>query len=312
MRKIYILVVLCLLSLSFSNCNKAKSNSRVLITDDKIQDKKDLKLQDFEQGVIYYELSVSDSLVQGFIQSMISNATFVKDNAYGQSKDSVYIREFIAANPGFWQEVGYFPFGKNTVYMAGYEAVYKGESFTFKVENKYNDILEKGFVFIKGRLGIENDLNLYYSLDTAVICALQNTINLDNYLCQSSKDTVSILGYPVDKKTYTLKESLKETSQCFTPYSFTLYTSEAFNSSINRVLPFFVDIPQGILKMDFTLNPRDSFYLSWAPSSIVDRKVSLDESMISASVELFDASESSQYIRAKEKIRQIMELPKIQ
>lgn len=309
MNRYFIFFIIALFCALYS-CNKAKSTSTMIIPSNKSSEPKNLVKTDFEQGVLYYDLVVSDTIVQRFIDLMANNATYVKDSNYNQSPDSVYLKKFFTENPKFWQAVGYFPFIKNQIYIAGYEAVYKGEALTLKQENKYNDLLEQGYVYMGSKLGLKTSVNAHYSLKTPIIREMQYSIDLANYNQEIQRDSTSVLGYPAQVSTYVLKPESSD-KDFFAPYQIRLYQSQAFHNSLNRVLPFFIDVPHGIVRMDFKLNQNDSYSFSFLANSIVQRNVLPEESMVTVGQGLFDLSNSQDMDNFQKQLLILKELPKV-
>lgn len=302
----YIIAVFCVLT----SCKKATSTSTMIIPTKKSSVPKKLVKTDFEQGVLYYDLSISDTILQSFIDLMANNATYVKDSHYNQSQDSVYLKNFIAQNPDFWQKVGYFPFMKNQVYISGYEAVYKGETLSLKVENTYNDLLEKGYLYMGSKLGLKSSVNAHYSLNTPIINQVQYAIDLHHYTQEEQRDSTNILGYPTKVSSYVLKPEVFSKDLSL-PYQIRVYQSEAFHHSLNRVLPFYMDLPNGILQVDFKLDAKDAYCFSFMANSIVQRQVLPQESMVTVGQGLFDLTSSQDKDNFEKQLHILRELPKV-
>ncbi|MHC5202597.1 hypothetical protein ACYSNV_10375 [Myroides sp. LJL119] len=267
---------------------------------------------EFDQGVIYYDLTISDTIIQSFIDSMIFNSTYVKDNTYRQSSDSLYVREFIANNPNFWKNYGLFPYMKNQVYLAGYEAVYLGESLTYKVQNKYNDLLQTGYIYLASKVGLKSSVNLIYQENNPVLQQVQLPIYLSFYTKDYTQDTdtLKIANYTVQRASYTLKDSL-DNPPGYLPWKVTIYSSDLFYASLNRVLPFYVDQKSGILRIDITFNKQDSYFFTLQANSIVRREILPQEYQSLQGSMIYDYNNPEQLKNFKNQLVLIKELPKI-
>lgn len=297
------------LVLFFSGCNKKTSSSTMIIPKNKPKEV-DVNALDFTQGVLYYDLTISDAKMQLFLDEMAYNSTYLKDNYYTQNKDSLYIKDFIDKNPEFWSRFGLLPFVKNQVYLSGFEGVYLGESFTFKIQNKYNDLLQSGQVYISSRQGLKSAFNLNYYWKSPILNELQLPIDLSYYQKQQSIDSIKVANYNTQKVIYTLREDLDNPPGDL-PYRICVYSSDLFYESLNRVLPFCINQTSGVLRLDITFNKNDTYYFIFQATSIVRREVLEQEYQSLQGSESFNVDNNKELNEFITRVNQIKEYPKI-
>lgn len=257
--------------------------------------------KEFVEGALTFAVEVNDKVINDFIQYTVADPIQIgelltKYQAKASAKDIEHIKQFLADNPTFWSDYGLLPYVSNKVYIAGYEATYKGEALSYILENKWNDILERGYSYVSSTVGLASTANYNYNKPFQGYEQIQVKIDSVNYTRVATDKYSEIAGYQAQQIEYTLKPASR-TGEFMRPEKVTAYVAAAMNGAMNKVLPFFVDEKYGVLQVDATFHDTDSFVIQMKAVAIVDRKISELESGILAT-KVFFTSENNNGIDA--------------
>lgn len=282
-------------------CGKKEAKVVGPISDQPKEEKHTASDKAFIEGALTFTVGVNDKVVNDFIQYAVEDPVQIgKMLDEYQSKvsaaDIEHIKQFLANNPMFWRDYGLLPYVSNTVFMAGYEATYKGEALSYILENKWNDILDHGYSYVSSTVGVMSTANYNYSKPYYGYEQIQIKIDTLNYDRMATAQYSEMAGYRAQQIEYTLKPASR-TKEFMRPEKVTVYVSGAMNGAMNKVLPFFVDEKYGVLQVEAKFNAADSFVIQMKVDTIVDRKISELESGVLAT-KVFFTSEGTNEINA--------------
>lgn len=239
----------------------------------------------FEQGALSYQMSFSDAVIEDFLRAISDDPLYSNDLAKQYisklSTDKVeHLNRFLKNNPDFITRYGRLPFIKNNIYVAGYEAIFKGEGASYIVENRWNDLLEEGQGYVGSTTVPNANINFSYHNDFLEAEQLQINIALDKYDRKVTGEISEIAGYAVEKVIYNRKASVVSGDL---PKTVIAYSSKAFNPVINKVMPYWVAEKHGILKLEVELTESTSgIRMIYQANMAVKRKLIEEETSILA------------------------------
>lgn len=269
----------------------------------------------FEEGALTYTMSMSDPIFNDFVKYVSKDPLHMLDLAkeYGaklSKEDNAHLQEVIKNSPSFTTTYGTLPFISSSVYVAGYEAVYKGEGLTYVLENKWNDILDEGFAYVGSTIVPNSKLNFSYKKNYIDAEQLQTNIDTLNYDRVATGDFIDLVGYKAERIVYTAKEAMA-VGQRFLPKELTVYVSESFNPSINKVLPFNVNEEHGVLKIVTKFLDTDDLYVTYEVSTAVKRKVLDTETSISMTNNTYDVKGDRDILALGMRLTKIIAIPRL-
>ncbi|MDM1397757.1 hypothetical protein HX049_11260 [Myroides odoratimimus] len=272
------------------------------------KEKTTIKKDKFIEGVLGYKMSLTDPLIEQFTEYISQDPLYSKELAkkYIESlsvEDRDRLNQFLTDNPQFLEEYGTLAFIKNNVYVAGYEVVYKGEGATYILENKWNDILDEGFVYTASTIVPNTELNFSYKKDFFAKELLQTNITLENYDRKLTGEVSNVAGYEVEKVIYTRK---KENKKKNLPESVILYTSKLFNPVINKVLPYYINEEGGILKLEVEIpSVPQAMKMVYEAEMIVERKLLEQETVILATKRFYGTKAKEDLAKLEERLASV-------
>ena len=278
------------------------------------QEKVVVNKKKFIEGALVYKMSLSDSLLNQFIVHISHDPLYSKElaNKYLAElsvEDRDRVKQFLTDNPQILKEYSRLPFIKNNVYVAGYEVVYKAEGATYLLENKWNDILDEGFVYATSTIVPNTVLNFSYQKDFLEKEHLYTHITLDDYTRVTSDEVGMVAGYEVEKIIYTLKKNSQKNNL---PKSLIVYTSTLFNPVINKVQPYYLNEEGGILKLEAELSSvSQSMNMVYEAEMIVGRKLLEQETAIVATKAFYGTKTKDDLAKLKERLSKIFVVPSI-
>ncbi|ALU26684.1 hypothetical protein HX045_08695 [Myroides odoratimimus] len=278
------------------------------------QEKVVVNKKKFIEGALVYKMSLSDSLLNQFIVHISHDPLYSKElaNKYLAElsvEDRDRVKQFLTENPQILKEYGRLPFIKNNVYVAGYEVVYKAEGATYLLENKWNDILDEGFVYATSTIVPNTALNFSYQKDFLEKEHWHTHITLDDYTRVTSDEVSMVAGYEVEKIIYTLKKNSKKNNL---PKSLIVYTSILFNPVINKVQPYCLNEEGGILKLEVEMpSVPQSMNMVYEAEMIVGRKLLEQETAIVATKAFYGTKTNDDLAKLKERLSKIFVVPSI-
>lgn len=269
----------------------------------------------FEEGALTYTMSMSDPIFNDFVKYVSKDPLHMLDLAkeYGaklSKEDNAHLQEVIKNSPSFTTTYGTLPFISSSVYVAGYEAVYKGEGLTYVLENKWNDILDEGFAYVGSTIVPNSKLNFSYKKNYIDAEQLQTNIDTLNYDRVATGDFIDLVGYKAERIVYTAKEAMA-VGQRFLPKELTVYVSESFNPAINKVLPFNVNEEHGVLKIVTKFLDTDDLYVTYEVSTAVKRKVLDTETSISMTNNTYDVKGDRDILALGMRLTKIIAIPRL-
>lgn len=269
----------------------------------------------FEEGALTYTMSMSDPIFNDFVKYVSKDPLHMLDLAkeYGaklSKEDNAHLQEVIKNSPSFTTTYGTLPFISSSVYVAGYEAVYKGEGLTYVLENKWNDILDEGFAYVGSTIVPNSKLNFSYKKNYIDAEQLQTNIDTLNYDRVATGDFIDLVGYKAERIVYTAKEAMA-VGQRFLPKELTVYVSESFNPAINKVLPFNVNEEHGVLKIVTKFLDTDDLYVTYEVSTAVKRKVLDIETSISMTNNTYDVKGDRDILALGMRLTKIIAIPRL-
>lgn len=269
----------------------------------------------FEEGALTYTMSMSDPIFNDFVKYVSKDPLYMLDLAkeYGaklSKEDNAHLQEVIKNSPSFTTTYGTLPFISSSVYVAGYEAVYKGEGLTYVLENKWNDILDEGFAYVGSTIVPNSKLNFSYKKNYIDAEQLQTNIDTLNYDRVATGDFIDLVGYKAERIVYTAKEAMA-VGQRFLPKELTVYVSESFNPAINKVLPFNVNEEHGVLKIVTKFLDTDDLYVTYEVSTAVKRKVLDIETSISMTNNTYDVKGDRDILALGMRLTKIIAIPRL-
>ncbi|MEK6452370.1 MULTISPECIES: hypothetical protein [unclassified Myroides] len=269
----------------------------------------------FEEGALTYTMSMSDPIFNDFVKYVSKDPLHMLDLAkeYGaklSKEDNAHLQEVIKNSPSFTTTYGTLPFISSSVYVAGYEAVYKGEGLTYVLENKWNDILDEGFAYVGSTIVPNSKLNFSYKKNYIDAEQLQTNIDTLNYDRVATGDFIDLVGYKAERIVYTAKEAMA-VGQRFLPKELTVYVSESFNPAINKVLPFNVNEEHGVLKIVTKFLDTDDLYVTYEVSTAVKRKVLDTETSISMTNNTYDVKVDRDILALGMRLTKIIAIPRL-
>ncbi|MDR0227547.1 MAG: hypothetical protein LBI72_00545 [Flavobacteriaceae bacterium] len=196
------------------------------------------------------------------------------------------------------------------MFVAGYEAVYKGEALTYRYENKWNDILDQGYAYLYSTVGMSSETNLIYDKPYTGMEQMQIKIDTINYNKTITGKVKDVVGYQAQEVVYQLKKE-KRTSEFVCPERVVAYISPSFNGTINKVLPFFVDEKNAVLLIEMQLEKENELTVTLEAEAIVERKLIEEETGV-LSTKAFFRADSEQNIQAMRlRIAKMIATPKM-
>lgn len=269
----------------------------------------------FEEGALTYTMSMSDPIFNDFVKYVSKDPLHMLDLAkeYGaklSKEDNAHLQEVIKNSPSFTTTYGTLPFISSSVYVAGYEAVYKGEGLTYVLENKWNDILDEGFAYVGSTIVPNSKLNFSYKKNYIDAEQLQTNIDTLNYDRVATGDFIDLVGYKAERIVYTAKEAMA-VGQRFLPKELTVYVSESFDPAINKVLPFNVNEEHGVLKIVTKFLDTDDLYVTYEVSTAVKRKVLDTETSISMTNNTYDVKGDRDILALGMRLTKIIAIPRL-
>ncbi|WP_158210438.1 hypothetical protein [Myroides phaeus] len=269
----------------------------------------------FEEGALTYTMSMSDPIFNDFVKYVSKDPLHMLDLAkeYGaklSKEDNAHLQEVIKNSPSFTTTYGTLPFISSSVYVAGYEAVYKGEGLTYVLENKWNDILDEGFAYVGSTIAPNSKLNFSYKKNYIDAEQLQTNIDTLNYDRVATGDFIDLVGYKAERIVYTAKEAMA-VGQRFLPKELTVYVSESFNPAINKVLPFNVNEEHGVLKIVTKFLDTDDLYVTYEVSTAVKRMVLDTETSISMTNNTYDVKGDRDILALGMRLTKIIAIPRL-
>lgn len=304
------------LGLLITSCKKEKQGEEP-IEEPQIETVKEVKkdVQKFEEGALTYTMSMSDPIFNDFVKYVSKDPLHMLELAkeYGaklSKEDNTHLQEVIKNSPSFATTYGTLPFISSSIYVAGYEAVYKGEGLTYVLENKWNDILDEGFAYVGSTIVPNSKLNFSYKKNYIDAEQLQTNIDTLNYDRVATGDFVDLVGYKAERIVYTAKEAIA-VGQRFLPKELTVYVSESFNPVINKVLPFNVNEEHGVLKIVTKFLDTDDLYVTYEVNTAVKRKVLDTETSISLTSSSFDVKEDKDILALGMRLTKIIAIPRL-
>lgn len=310
------ILLILTLGLLITSCKKDKQGEEP-ISQPQTEDVKKVEkeIEKFEEGALTYTMSMSDPIFNDFVKYVSKDPLHMLDLAkeYGDKlskEDNAHLHEVIKNSPSFTTTYGTLPFISSSVYVAGYEAVYKGEGLTYVLENKWNDILDEGFAYVGSTIVPNSKLNFSYKKNYIDAEQLQTNIDTLNYDRVATGDFVDLVGYKAERIVYTAKEATA-VGQRFLPKELTVYVSESFNPAINKVLPFNVNEEHGVLKIVTKFLDSDDLYVTYEVSTAVKRKVLDTETSISLTNSSFDVKEDKDILALGMRLTKIIAIPRL-
>ncbi|MTG99175.1 hypothetical protein NWE55_02620 [Myroides albus] len=275
--------------------------------------KPEIKKEAFSEGLLTYELSISDSIVDTFIKDKVAQApTNIKallDKYKGKPEDKKYIENFFENNPDFLKRYGKLPFIKNTVSIAGYNVNSYREGLTYLYELEMNELQGQGSGFIgRNRSMLSPEQGVNFSIRKEQVEQIDRhfliVIDENNYTREERETDMKVAGYEVKEVLYQLKEELRHTADLCTPLELTVYTSKGVSALVNSALP--VQLPRegyGVLKAEvrFRDSSVDPFYFVIEAKAVVVRELLMGEkSIVNYSKEFtaLDESNSNELYKA--------------
>lgn len=287
-----------------------KENKQQEVSDVNVESKEKttIKKTKFIEGTLVYKMSLSDSLIGQLIEHISQDPLYSKELAkkYIEEQsvaDRDRIKQFLTDNPLFLKEYSTLPFIKNNVYVAGYEVVYKGEGATYILENKWNDILDEGFVYASSTIVPNTELNFSYQKEFLEREQLHKHITLENYNRVVTGEISNVAGYEVEKVIYTINEKSENKNL---PVSVTLYTSKLFNPVINKVLPYYLNEEGGILKLEIEMaDVPHNVKMVYEAEMAVERKLLEQETVVLATKRFYGTKTKDDLAKLEERLASI-------
>lgn len=307
-------IVACTFLLVFG-CGKKEAKVVRPISDQPKEEKHTASDKAFIEGALTFTVGVNDKVVNDFIQYTVEDPVQIgklldQYQSKASATDLEHIKQFLAHNPMFWRDYGLLPYVSNTVFMAGYEATYKGEALSYILENKWNDILDRGDSYVSSTVGVMSTANYNYSKPHYGYEQIQVKIDSINYDRVATAKYSEMVGYRVQQIEYTLKPASR-TKEFMRPEKVTVYVSEAMNGAMNKVLPFFVDEKYGVLQVEARFNAADSFVIQMKVDTIVNRKISELESSILVTKVFFTSEDTNQLNAFRLRVAKIATIPRL-
>ncbi|MDR2222943.1 MAG: hypothetical protein LBE34_09400 [Flavobacteriaceae bacterium] len=273
------------------------------------------QVKEFVEGALYYKLAIADKEVNDFMQYAVEDPVQLTDLLEKYQKKTspqtvTYLQEFFKNNPRFWVEYGQFPFIRNQVFVAGYEAVYKGEGLTYTYENKWNDLLNQGYAYLHGTVGMSSEVNLIFDKPYVGMEQMQVKIDTLNYNKTLTGKVKDIVGYQAQEVVYELKKE-KRTAEFTRPERVVAYVSPSFNGAINKVLPFFVDEKNGVLALEIQVEKESNIKLTFEADAIVMRKLTEEETTILSTKAFFKTTDEQGVQAMRMRIAKIVATPRM-
>lgn len=288
MRRVSIaLLAIGLLAVSCKKEEKNAVNETAVVVKDSLKSDNVVVIDKFEEGALTYQMSFSDTIVEGFLRAISEDPLYSKELTKKYisqlpTKEAEHLNAFITANPSFINRYGTLPFLKNNIYVAGYEVVYKGEGASYVLENRWNDLLEEGQGYAGSTIVPNSKLNFSYGKGFLETEQLQTNITLEKYDRVATGEISEIAGYTVEKIIYTRKPSVVSGERIL-PKTVMVYSAKAFNPVINKVMPYWVAEEYGILKLEVELSESEhSIQMIYQANMAVKRKLIEDETSILA------------------------------
>ncbi|KZE83913.1 hypothetical protein [Myroides marinus] len=310
---------LLIIGLTLIGCKK-QENLKVDETSTKITNdvsKKDTIgiVDKVEEGVLTYQLSFKDSIVDGFVkyiskEPLLANELIEEYSEKLTESDRAHLKNILKNNPRFNVMFGSLPFLKNSIYIAGYEVVYKGQGLSYTIENKWNDILDEGYGFAESRIVPNSSLNFKYKKEFLDSQTLQVNITEDKFDRQDTGETVVVAGYQANKIIYTHKPSTLDGERVL-PLSVVAYVSKAFNPVINKVMPFYVNESAGVLKLEIQMTNTADLNLIYEANTAVERKVLEPETSILTGTTLYEVKDSRDVIALGMQLSKLIIAPRM-
>ncbi|WP_267740404.1 hypothetical protein [Myroides injenensis] len=308
------------LAICLAGCKDKEShneNKEVQVSDtiNKVNQQSIIKDKEFIEGALIYNLTIKDSLLSNYISTVASDPLH-----FDQMKDQfitnllpeqkVKFESFKSLNHNAITQLLLLPFLKNEIYVAGYEVVYKNKGVFSVTELKWNDILDQGYGYVYSPIS-ESQLNFPFSKELIKAELFQTVIDSVNYEIEELQEESSIANYKVNKKVYTKKEYADNHSPRYLPPKITVYYSDAFNGVINKVMPFAIDIPQGVLKMEIQYFENESYEVVFEAERIVNRKLVELETGVLSTKAFFPVNEEKDVLPFEMRLSKILALPKM-
>ncbi len=189
-----------------------------------------------------------------------------------------------------------------TYHVKGDVVLGKAKGLGFIYDNYHNAMEDRGQLYLRTLTQHaeipEADRAISVQYTPSEDLGARNTVALDMYLRQVAAPRSVVAGYECRVTTYTLRPEYAATPDPDNPlpaspqlYKIVVYTSEAFDPTINFTHPFYVEEQAGILQLEIYYENSDEPTLVMKPDRIMPRVVANSELEIDETEPLYEIND---------------------
>lgn len=228
------------------------------------------KLDNSIGTVLYYDFSISDSIVNDFIKTKVVrnplNVKLLLDNYKGKAGNKNHIDNFLKVNSDFWIRYGSLPYVRNDVYLTRTILASYKEGLTYDYRTRIYLSLE----MIAGYIGHKPSLllgsrDMCFSLEKKQLQIVErnfySVIDESRYDRKVSNVKGKIGDHEVQEVVYMLKDKVNTVSDLNVPVELTVYVTSDIDPMVNKALPIqLLHEPYAIVKAVVRYRTEDSFH----------------------------------------------------
>lgn len=190
-----------------------------------------------------------------------------------------------------------------TYYVKGDAVLGRARGLGYLFDNYHNSVEDQGQIYVRTLVQLDEipeedrELSITYTPSEDLGVGSGGSISTSMYDRQVASKKQVVAGYACEVSTYTLKSEF-DVDPDFDPdfpmptsarlHKLVVYTSDAFNKTINFTHPFYLPEDNGILKLEIHFDKLDEPTLVMQPDNITPRTVAPAEMQIEEKLPVYD------------------------
>lgn len=209
------------------------------------------------------------------------------------SKEQQKIKNLTQNNPFVAMQVIMAPL-HSKLYVRENVATAKCDGLSYHLENTVDTSSNTGTVYVVSQANPSNAITIDYDKDFFGKSQFQTKIDTESYTRQETNETKLIAGYLCKKSIYTSK-----TNSPMRVTKLEVWTSEQMPKSLNFIHPYYIEEPNGIMKIDLFANGIEGTAMVYQFEEVISTQVSNTELEIKQSSLVYDAKTDLSEIATK-------------
>ncbi|MDG3582923.1 hypothetical protein [Galbibacter pacificus] len=254
--------------------------------------------EDFREGIIDVDIHFPGSQLSNILNKIEPGKGSIEQQLKSlievlSSEEQQKINTVTASNPFVAMQVLMAPL-HSIIYVKENIATAKCDGLSYHIENTVDTHSNTGTVYVVSRADTSNAITIDYDKDFFGKSQFQTKIDTETYTRQTTRETKVIAGYICKKSIY-----ISKTNAPMSVAKLEVWTSEQMPKSLNFIHPYYIEEPNGIMKIDLFANGIDGTAMVYEFKTVSKKKLSASDLSIVEKKPVYKAKTDFQKISGK-------------